>query len=365
MEAQNIAAHHAGYIKPGETQFHKKPIESAKKPEMKEDGENKLTGALACLGAVAMGGLAIRDLKKGDSSKLKTLYGKIVKKASSGQVDQLTSKINLVTEVPPKMTSKRAFDLVDATTGKKAAESAAVFLGNNPQALAENALANGMGIGQVKKYATANHSHDAKKIIKKQMAQIQQARNAQKIAISHELSNSTIGAIDLATGSKVARQGMQNVDSAEAVDSMVTASKVLAAKAGEEAAAARELAQNVGTKRANRSALIAERSAERARIQAEITESRGKARKAEIDIAQRQKNANIAEQMASPNYASGLAAQKEHIEGQAKLRLKNLINRKIKNGKATPEEALRAIIADTKEHEAVRAEAQKRLASLK
>lgn len=68
------------------------PSFQGKKPEMKEDGDKKLLGALAGLGAIGLGGVLIaRDLKKGSASNIKKVWNKITKK-SAGKAANATGK---------------------------------------------------------------------------------------------------------------------------------------------------------------------------------------------------------------------------------------------------------------------------------
>ena len=136
MELSNIASHQVNFR--AQAQVKTSPIEAVKnKVENMEDGE-KITVGLTGLGILALGGLMIaKKLRQGKGDQAVEVAQELGKKGAEvvqniASAPKTTRTINLVTEAP-RMTSAKAFDLVDASSGKKAAESAAVFLKNDPQ----------------------------------------------------------------------------------------------------------------------------------------------------------------------------------------------------------------------------------------
>ena len=109
------------------------PSFQGKKPEMKEDGDKKLLGALAGLGAIGLGGVLIaRDIKKGSTSNIKKAWSKITKKGAQKSVIKAGSKEaiahsknivkNVSTEAQEKI-NKLTNGVQDAISGKKAYEA--------------------------------------------------------------------------------------------------------------------------------------------------------------------------------------------------------------------------------------------------
>ena len=69
------------------------PSFQGRAPEMKEDGNNKLLGALAGLGAIGLGSvLVFRDLKKGDGSALRKIGKNITKKSPNNNIKKGTQE---------------------------------------------------------------------------------------------------------------------------------------------------------------------------------------------------------------------------------------------------------------------------------
>ena len=90
------------------------PSFQGKKPEMKEDGDKKLLGALAGLGAIGLGGVLIaRDLKKGSASNIKKVWNKITKK---------TPKIGPKATEAAKATTQRAAEITKEALEEKIAD---------------------------------------------------------------------------------------------------------------------------------------------------------------------------------------------------------------------------------------------------
>lgn len=131
------------------------PSFTGKKPEMKEDGDKKLLGALAGLGAIGLGGVLIaRDLKNGNASHLKKAWGKITKKGAqkgaqktaikAGSKEAIAHSKNIVkgasTEAQEKI-NKLTNGVQDAVNNKKAYEAleSKIALSEKAIAVAEKA----------------------------------------------------------------------------------------------------------------------------------------------------------------------------------------------------------------------------------
>ncbi|MBR3604403.1 MAG: hypothetical protein IKL52_00045 [Candidatus Gastranaerophilales bacterium] len=89
------------------------PSFQGKKPEMKEDGDKKLLGALAGLAAIGAGVMAVVDLKKGDASHIKKVWNKITKK---------TPKTGAKAIEAAKATTQRAAEITKEAIEEKIAD---------------------------------------------------------------------------------------------------------------------------------------------------------------------------------------------------------------------------------------------------
>ena len=348
MEISNIASRQVNFK--SQTQTQTSPIKTIKnKIENLEDNEKIIIG-LSALGVIALATIAI--MKKPHKT------GEIIENVTNDKpAQEIAQQINeIAEEVKPKV------KVGHLTKEEKLRQS--VQQGAERAVEATQEYAEGGNYGKIKDKATKNLSHKGKKIVKEKLQEAHSAKVAQDIANAHNLSNATVQATQNADIAKNARQGLQNVtDNKKLEESVDTALKAVQ-DAEQKAAEARELAKEVGTKKAHKGAFRADKAAEKTKIEAEKTADRATRQEAKIKAEMAKKEANREAQKASPNYEDGLIKQMLNEDKGAKTRLKNLIKRKTQHGKMSEKQALEAIINDTKESKQVIDLAKEKLASL-
>jgi len=363
-QISNIASRQVNFKSQTKTQT--SPIEAVKNKIQNMEDNEKITVGLTGAGILGMALLLINRPHKAKEVAEEIIDSKPVQEASQtiseaieNVVEETVKKTNysLITETP-KLTAQKAFLIVDERSGKKAAESAAVFLNNDPVELAKNALENGMGIRQVKKYATKNQIHEAKKLIKKQMGEIQQEHVGKQIAQAHANSNNVFETIGANKALRQINQGnITDISSQEILAKMNTAQEI-AQNAQKYADEVREFALTHPTSQNLKAARVAQNKANEAKIQAQKIEEKGLGELMGRGRDELSKSQNITE---TPKVAPTAISDK-----QAKSALNRAVERNIKkgHGKVTEKQALEAIVKNPKENEQVRKLAQERLATL-
>ncbi|MBQ4647361.1 MAG: hypothetical protein IJB79_08435 [Candidatus Gastranaerophilales bacterium] len=284
METQNIATQQVGYVQPVSVQTQTNPIESAKKPEMKEDGEKKLWGALACLGAAAMGSLALYDLSRGDSSKLKKLFKKAPKTIETGHTPKAQKVQQAVEE------------------GTKKAQNAI------------NELSEGANYKKIRMEGKKNLPKAGKKVFQEELSEAHSKKVAAQIATEHANSANVVKTIDATKEIKKANQGIHSAVSSEEISARMEAAKKASETAQKAADEVKIISLENPTHQNTKRATFAQNQANEAQRMAKRVEENGLAEQMAMGREAAAKQRNIEQMTASPNYQAGLEKQAQNAQ---------------------------------------------------
>lgn len=356
-QISNIASRQVNFK--SQIQTKTSPIEAVKnKIEDMEDKE-KITVGLSALGVLSLAALAI--------AKRPHKVAEVIK-------DTPVKEVTEVIKQPLQKAAEAAGDVVEDVvkkypkveighTPKVQKQQEAISQGVERAIEATKEYVQGGNYGEVRANATKNLSHDGKMVVKGTLDRVHSAKVSHDISSEHQLADMVSSASSNAAVAKNTRQGMQNA-SRQDVRKKLSRAFDSAYEAETKALEANKKAQEIGTKKAKKSAKIASNQADRAQAEYNKTEQKAIARRRELAQIQAQKEANIAQQMASPGFEDGQIKQMLNADKGAKTRLTNLIKKKTAHGKMSVKQALELIINDAKETDLTRKLAQEELAKL-
>ena len=349
-QISNIASRQVNFKSQTKTQT--SPIDAVKEKFDNMEDNEKITVGLSALGALGLAALAIARRPH-----------KAVEMAQ-----------DIVNEKPVQQTVKAASEVVEEAakkyqkievghTPKVQKQQEAISQGVERATEAVKEYVRGGNYGEVRAKATQNLSHDGKKVVQGTLDRVHSAKVAHDISSEHQLADMASGATSSAATVKNARQGMQNATREQLTQKLDEAYNS-AYQAQVKAQQAQIKAQEIGTKKANKAAFRAEKAAQRAEIEADTARYKAHQRSMELAQQQAKKEANVAQQMASPGFEDGQIKQMLNADKQAKTRLTNLIKKKTAHGKMSEKQALELIVNDAKETDLTRKLAQEKLAQL-
>ena len=322
MEISNIASHQVNFK--AQTQTQTSPIEAVKNKIKNMEDSEKITVGLSALGVLGLAALAI--IKR--PHKAVEVAQEVVDDIAQGKTTQQVAENmdEIVQEVSSKIYPK--VEVGHTPFAQKQQEAISQGIERATEAVKE--YVRGGNYGEVRANATKNLSHDGKKVVKGTLEQIHSAKVAQDITSEHQLADMVNSVSANTSTAKNARQGMQNA-SREQIIKKLDEAYDSAYQAQVKANQAQVKAQEIGTKKAKKAAFRADKAAQRAEIEADTTRYRGHQRSLELAQAQAQKEANVAQQKASPNYKTGLEKQDQNAQqasiNSAKRQVSNLKNK--------------------------------------
>lgn len=261
-------------------------------PEQKKNGKKLLIAGATAAAAIAIAGIMIRN---GNKNKAKEA------------ADKGAKALEDAAKMAANNGAEAAQSVAEEASAKVAAQSAAPRV---ERALEE--YAQGGNYGNIKKEASKNLDKNAKKIVKDSLSEAHSAHVAQETEQLHDLANATTQACDSLNVAKNARQGLKKANDLGVLQNAQNAALESAINADEAAIKAEKLADELGTKSAKKDALMARKAADKALEEGIKTENAVNQRFDELVQQEETKNAAIAAQKASPNYAIGQQKQAQH-----------------------------------------------------
>ncbi|MBQ7287927.1 MAG: hypothetical protein IJW73_09220 [Candidatus Gastranaerophilales bacterium] len=337
------------------------------------DDKEKLTAALAGLGALGLGALLYA---KGKGHKANEVVGEVVEEVTKPKAqeavaeatEKATRTINLVT-TPTKITAKKAFKVVDETCGKKAADSAAVFVRYRDDIsivdVAQSAVEQGYGISGIKKEMTRNLSNAEKKAAIAQVNEGAQKGRETLARIKEAAQKKLENANNAGKTIETINQQIRAAQTAEEIQSLAEASKNAAKVARQSADELKAAANDNPTHRNIKRAKIADNKATRAALDAKAVDDKALDELMGRSREEAAKARKLAEQPQVQLTQEQLEKQAKTAEKGAKTTLNKFVKQKTAHGKMTEKQALEAFVKDSTKSEAARKIAQERLASLK
>lgn len=337
-----------------QTQSQTSPIDVVKNKIESLDDKEKITVGLSALGILALAGIAIAKRPH----KAKQVVEELTSEKPVQQVTQAVSEV--VQDVKPKFIPKT--DLGHLSKQEQINQS--VQQGVERAIDATKEYVQGGNYSKIRSEATKNLSHEGKEVVKRTLEKAHSAQVAQNEAVKHVLSANAVEATQNAKVAKNVRQGLKNAANIDDIAKKIDIANNAAEAAQQSALEAKELAGQIGTKKAKNAATRAQNGALNAQKEAAKTEFKAIEKAGELGRQQAIKEQNIEKLTQSPNYEDGLIKQMYNADNQAKTRLKNLIKKKTQHGKMTEKQALEVIAGNTKETELTRKLALERLQKL-
>jgi len=321
-QISNIASRQVNFKSQTKTQT--SPIEAVKEKFNNMEDNEKITVGLSALGVLALASLAIAKRPHKVVETAQEVVNEITQEKPIQQVVENADEI--IEEVAPKIYPH--VDIAHQPKIEKQQETIAQGVERAIKATQE--YVQGGNFGEVKSNATRNLGHDGKKVVQGTLDKVHSAKVAQDITNEHQLANMANSATSSATATKNVRQGMKNATREQIVEKLDEAYDS-AYQAQVNAQQAQVKAQEIGTKKAHKAAFRADKAAQRAEIEADTARYNAYWRNLELAQEQAQKEANVAEQMASQNYKSGLEkkaqSEKQTTINSAKRQVSALKNR--------------------------------------
>ena len=275
------------------------------------DDKEKLTAALAGLGALGLGALLYA---KGKGHKANEVVGEVVEEVTKPKAQEAVTGI---VKVAHETKAEKAVQAITEGTQRGEKAVADYVAGGNYR--------------QIKKEATRNLSKEGKKVAREALSKAHSDKVAAEIAASHNNSANVVESINANKVIENAKQGLRSAVNNEEIEARVSVANNAARSARQAATEASDFAKANPTHHNIKVAKIAENNAIEAELNAKALEEKALGEMMGRGREEAAKARRIAELKATPGYEAGLEKQQANsakaAQTKVKRQLKNITNK--------------------------------------